>query len=124
MGGGGSTSFLSEREQVIGKLERGMYVTKFFSKRRPEKKLLAVRRETMLLVWSRVMPAGHSSSQLTGTYVRHYTLCVRGFLSFRFIQQVLVRATALPPAWAAGTPPRQPLPAAGGSTQGTHSTEP
>ena len=61
-----ASGFLSEREQVIGKLERGMYVTKFFSKRRPEKKLLAVRRETMLLVWSRVLPANHSSSQLTG----------------------------------------------------------
>ncbi len=35
-------SFLSEREQVIGRLERGMYVTKFFAKKKPEKKLLAV----------------------------------------------------------------------------------
>ncbi len=35
-------SFLSEREQTIGRLERGMYVTKFFAKKRPEKKLLAV----------------------------------------------------------------------------------
>ena len=43
-----------------GKLERGMYVSKFYAKRKPEKKLLSVRRETMMLVWSRVVAAGTS----------------------------------------------------------------
>ena len=43
-----------------GKLERGMYVSKFYAKRKPEKKLLSVRRETMMLVWSRVVAAGSS----------------------------------------------------------------
>jgi hypothetical protein len=35
-----------------------MYVSKFYAKRKPEKKLLAVRRETMMLVWSRVLGHG------------------------------------------------------------------
>ena len=37
-----------------------MYVSKFYAKRKPEKKLLSVRRETMMLVWSRVVAAGTS----------------------------------------------------------------
>lgn len=65
-GGSSSPSFLSEREQIIGKLERGMYVTKFFSKKKPEKKLLAVRRETMTLVWARVITSNSSSGSLHG----------------------------------------------------------
>ena len=39
-----------------------MYVSKFYAKRKPEKKLLSVRRETMMLVWSRVVAAGSASS--------------------------------------------------------------
>ena len=38
-----------------------MYVSKFYAKRKPEKKLLSVRRETMMLVWSRVVAAGSSA---------------------------------------------------------------
>ena len=48
------------RNANAGKLERGMYVSKFYAKRKPEKKLLSVRRETMMLVWSRVVAAGTS----------------------------------------------------------------
>eukprot|EP00095_Tigriopus_kingsejongensis_P002053 maker-scaffold254_size236139-snap-gene-1.12 protein:Tk02053 transcript:maker-scaffold254_size236139-snap-gene-1.12-mRNA-1 annotation:"1-phosphatidylinositol -bisphosphate phosphodiesterase gamma-1" len=56
----GSHSFLSERELSIGKLERGLYVSRFHWKKKPEKKLLAVRRETLLLTWSRVLPSIHN----------------------------------------------------------------
>ena len=38
-----------------------MYVSKFYAKRKPEKKLLSVRRETMMLVWSRVVASGASA---------------------------------------------------------------
>ena len=43
-----------------------MYVSKFYAKRKPEKKLLSVRRETMMLVWSRVVAAGSASSAQGG----------------------------------------------------------
>ena len=39
-----------------------MYVSKFYAKRKPEKKLLSVRRETMTLVWSRVAVAPNVQS--------------------------------------------------------------
>ena len=53
---------LSERESVIGKLERGMYLTKFFAKKKPEKKMFCIHRETMTLVWSRVNPSASQGS--------------------------------------------------------------
>jgi len=46
---------LSEREQVIGYLERGTAVTKFCAKLKPERKTMLVRRETMLIVWQRAL---------------------------------------------------------------------
>ena len=39
-----------------------MYVSRFHWKKKPEKKLLAVRRETMLLIWARVVPNALSST--------------------------------------------------------------
>lgn len=45
------SAFLSEREMAIGHLERGSVITKFYLKKKPEKRMLAVRRETMLIVW-------------------------------------------------------------------------
>jgi len=46
---------ISEREQVIGYLERGTAVTKFCAKLKPERKTMLVRRETMLIVWQRAL---------------------------------------------------------------------
>ena len=40
---------LSEREQVIGYLERGTAVTKFCAKLKPERKTMLVRRFVLLL---------------------------------------------------------------------------
>ena len=40
--------------QVIGQLERGTVISKFYYRKRPERKMLAVRRETMFVVWYRV----------------------------------------------------------------------
>ena len=45
------SAFLSERELAIGHLERGSIITKYYMKKKPEKRMLAVRRETMLVVW-------------------------------------------------------------------------
>ena len=42
---------LSERETVIGNLERGNIITRFYVKKKPEKRMMAVRRETNLVVW-------------------------------------------------------------------------
>ncbi|CAB0038593.1 unnamed protein product [Trichogramma brassicae] len=44
---------IPEVEQTVGQLERGTVVTKFFSKRKPEKKTLMIRRETRQIVWTR-----------------------------------------------------------------------
>ncbi|XP_053996256.1 1-phosphatidylinositol 4,5-bisphosphate phosphodiesterase gamma-1 isoform X1 [Hylaeus anthracinus] len=44
---------IPEMEQIISQLERGTVVTKFFSRKRPEKKTLMIRRETRQIVWAR-----------------------------------------------------------------------
>lgn len=44
---------IPEMEQIISQLERGTVVTKFFPRKRPEKKTLMIRRETRQIVWSR-----------------------------------------------------------------------
>lgn len=44
---------ISEMEQIISQLERGTVVTKFFPRKRSEKKTLMIRRETRQIAWSR-----------------------------------------------------------------------
>ncbi|XP_046736207.1 1-phosphatidylinositol 4,5-bisphosphate phosphodiesterase gamma-1 [Diprion similis] len=44
---------IPEMEQIISRLERGTVVTRFFPRKRPEKKTLLIRRETRQIVWSR-----------------------------------------------------------------------
>ena len=44
---------IPEMEQIISQLERGTLVTKFFPRKRPEKKTLMIRRETRQIVWAR-----------------------------------------------------------------------
>ncbi|XP_046996756.1 1-phosphatidylinositol 4,5-bisphosphate phosphodiesterase gamma-1 [Schistocerca americana] len=46
-------SMITETEQIISQLERGTVVTKFFQRKRPERKTLMLRRETRQLVWAR-----------------------------------------------------------------------
>nr|CAD7460121.1 unnamed protein product [Timema tahoe] len=46
-------SFIPEMEQIINQLERGTVVTKFFPRKRPERKTLMIRRETRQVVWAR-----------------------------------------------------------------------
>ncbi|ODN02952.1 1-phosphatidylinositol 4,5-bisphosphate phosphodiesterase gamma-1 [Orchesella cincta] len=46
-------NFIPELEQVINQLERGTVVTKFFLRKRPEKRTLSIRRETRQIIWHR-----------------------------------------------------------------------
>ena len=49
-----AAGFLSDEERTVGKLEKGTIVTKFYSgKKKPEKKILGVARETMRVIWYR-----------------------------------------------------------------------
>ena len=41
-----SVPSLGENEQICNCLERGTMITKYYQKKRPEKKLLSLRRET------------------------------------------------------------------------------
>lgn len=45
--------FLSEVDQILNILERGTIVTRFYLKKRPEKRTLRIRKETRQLLWSR-----------------------------------------------------------------------
>lgn len=44
---------IPEMEQIISQLERGTVVTKFFARKKAEKKTLMIRRETRQIVWAR-----------------------------------------------------------------------
>ena len=50
---GGPLPSISEMEQIISQLERGTVVTKFYPRKRPERKTLMIRRETRQIVWAR-----------------------------------------------------------------------
>ncbi|XP_068087156.1 1-phosphatidylinositol 4,5-bisphosphate phosphodiesterase gamma-1-like [Anabrus simplex] len=49
----GVGSFIPEMEQIISQLERGTVVTKFYPRKRPERKTLMIGRETRQIMWSR-----------------------------------------------------------------------
>lgn len=44
---------IPEIEQKIYQLERGTLVTKFFLRKKPERKTLMIRRETRQIIWAR-----------------------------------------------------------------------
>lgn len=46
-------NIIPEMEQIISQLERGTVVTRFYPRKRPEKKTLMIRRETRQIVWAR-----------------------------------------------------------------------
>lgn len=45
--------YISENEHIVSQLERGTLITKFFPRKRPERKTLKLRRETSQLIWTR-----------------------------------------------------------------------
>jgi phosphatidylinositol phospholipase C gamma-1 len=60
-------SFIPEMEQIISQLERGTVVTKFYPRKRPERKTLVLRRETRQIVWART--ATTRTFESAGKYV-------------------------------------------------------
>jgi phosphatidylinositol phospholipase C gamma-1 len=50
---GASNFFIPEYEQIISLLERGTVVTKFYPRKRPERRTMMIRRETRQIIWSR-----------------------------------------------------------------------
>ena len=55
--------FNPEIELIISQLERGTIVTRFFPRKRPEKKTLMIRRETRQIAWART----HTNKAFDGT---------------------------------------------------------
>jgi phosphatidylinositol phospholipase C gamma-1 len=60
-------SFIPEMEQIISQLERGTVVTKFYPRKRPEKRTLMIRRETRQIVWART--AATRTFESAGKYI-------------------------------------------------------
>lgn len=58
--------YIPEMEHIISQLERGTLVTKFYPRKRPEKKTLVLRRETRQILWTRLTSGyqkmGHEGS--------------------------------------------------------------
>lgn len=46
---------MADMEHVISQLERGTVVTKFFQKKHPDRRMLAVKKETRQVVWYKPM---------------------------------------------------------------------
>ncbi|XP_073973209.1 small wing phospholipase C gamma 1 isoform X2 [Rhodnius prolixus] len=63
MNNGTMGSFNPEMEQIISQLERGTIVTRFFPRKRPERKTLMIRRETSQIAWAR----SHTTKAYDGT---------------------------------------------------------
>ncbi|CAD6242595.1 GSCOCG00009530001-RA-CDS [Cotesia congregata] len=70
------SGIIPEMEQIISQLERGTLVTKFFQRKKPEKKTLMIRRETRQVMWAKPQ----SQSQRT----------FDGFIEIREIKDVVV----------------------------------
>lgn len=63
-------------EQIIAQLERGTLITKFYPRKRPERKTLSIRRETYQLMWSRNLQPQRNSYE--------------GFIELREIKEIRV----------------------------------
>ena len=99
-----SIEYLLNFLQVIGQLERGTVISKFYYRKRPERKMLAVRRETMFVVWYRVSSSRNMYEVLTFficyqeicffsrnfTYIlkKYYLFLVQGAVDVREIKEV------------------------------------
>lgn len=69
------TGYIPEMEQTISHLERGTRVTQFFLRKKPEEKVLAIRRETGQIVW---WPLPKENSKPV----------IEGFLDLRKIKEI------------------------------------
>lgn len=58
-------SFIPEMEQIISQLERGTIITRFYPRKKPERKTLMVRRETRQLLWARTATRTFEGSSMS-----------------------------------------------------------
>lgn len=81
---------IPEMEQIISQLERGTVVTKFFPRKRPEKKTLMIRRETRQIVWSRsaTFRPFDGSGKILSTFANLFEFCLSNIFVgiYKFIQ--------------------------------------
>lgn len=61
--------FISEIDQIMNILERGTIVTRFYLKKRPEKRTLRLRKETRQLLWSRTTGANNKNIDGNCNYI-------------------------------------------------------
>ena len=73
-------------QQVIGQLERGTVISKFYYRKRPERKMLAVRRETMFVVWYRVS-SSRNMYEVLNFYICYQKICF--FLLHIHLEKIL-----------------------------------
>ena len=66
--GGG---FIPEVETIVSQLERGTVVTKFFFRKRPERRTLSIRRETRQIIWQRSQ-TGRNICEGSGKWIIKY----------------------------------------------------
>lgn len=52
---GGTNKLIHEADQLISQIERGTTLFKFYPRKRPERRMLLVRRETYQVIWSRIV---------------------------------------------------------------------
>ena len=73
-----TNGYIPEMEQIIGQLERGTLIMKFYNKKRPERKTLLIQRETNQLVW--IKPGVGSTSLIRNPY--------EGCVDFRDVHEI------------------------------------
>lgn len=76
-------SFMSENEQICNCLERGTLITKYYIKKRPEKKCLTLRRETRQILVNPVSAASSSASNASRN-AYEFALEIREIKEIRF----------------------------------------
>jgi len=67
MYGATNGNFIPEMELIISQLERGTVVTKFYGRKRPEKKTMTIQRETREIQWRRSSSSSSNRSSSEGT---------------------------------------------------------
>lgn len=75
---------LGENEQICNFLERGTLITKFYLKKRPEKRCLSLRRETRQILVNPISATGSSNSQSSARNNYEFALDLREVREIRF----------------------------------------
>lgn len=59
--GGTHNRLIHEADQLISNVERGYSFNKYYPRKRPERRFVTVRRETLQIIWSRILGSGRST---------------------------------------------------------------